>query len=84
MVEMPHTSSVYPYAKMLRQWAFHELIETQTHYAGRRGPQVQYFVCTRDVRKESRHSASAPLVKHTRDLLARGTVFHRYLIQVKL
>jgi hypothetical protein len=47
--------------------AFHELIEAQTHYAGRRGPQVQYFVRTRDVRKESRHSASAPLVKHTRD-----------------
>jgi hypothetical protein len=39
------------------------VIEAQTRYAGSRGSQLQYFVRTTDVRKESRHSGSAPLIK---------------------
>ena len=39
------------------------MIEAQTRYAGSRGPQVQYFVRTMDVRKENRHGGPAPLVK---------------------
>ena len=39
------------------------MIEAQIRYAGSRGSKLQYFVRTTDVRKESRHGASAPLVK---------------------